>query len=58
MRASLGPGASPVAVDTAVLGAAHPAGMNTQSATANAMTAQLFIFKQLIGLAQLRPNVA
>src|ERR1039457_7282405 len=64
MCASLGPGArcviaaGAVAVDEAVLGAEHPAAVNRQSATANAMAAQIFIFKQLIKLAQLRPNIA
>jgi hypothetical protein len=50
------PGA--VAVDEAVLGAEHPAAVNRQSATANTMAAQIFIFKKRIKLAQLRPNIA
>jgi hypothetical protein len=60
----LGPGASGVklpaaaAVDGAVLGAVHPAAINSPSATANAMVVNNFVLKQLMRLAQLRPNIA
>jgi hypothetical protein len=37
---------------------AQPAAMNRQNTTAQAMATQHDIFKRLIGLAQLRPNIA
>jgi hypothetical protein len=47
-----------VPVETAALGGTHPAAMNRQNAVASTTTTQHLIFRQFMGLAQLRPNIA